>query len=336
MQEYLTEAQCDFAHERAVSARDVQALVKRLEQRLSKGWLRVKVGRELLEPISPALAEPPPPKPEPAPAPEPRVEPAAAPSPPPVAEWDSKVALRELWLALLPHYAWMIAMVLVTLATLLIIWGLRRLGKESLEEKALAAQLAAGSLGGSAPAQADAASAEPSPAPPSAPEGEAAAGAVRGEEDAFVLEQRALWTERMAQAGLAKDEGGPKVLREWLKAREFPLLAKAVLVFGDRLSEALSSDGELAVRKVEFAEYLREVAEKDLLSDAEFFRRLNREAIASSFLSQADAKTYRSLGEELGPAGIAGLIERLSPRHGALLLPEPRERRRICTWERAW
>ena len=175
MQEYLTEAQCDFAHERAVSARDVQALVKRLEQRLSKGWLRVKVGRELLEPISPALAEPPPPKPEPAPAPEPRVEPAAAPSPPPVAEWDSKVALRELWLALLPHYAWMIAMVLVTLATLLIIWGLRRLGKESLEEKALAAQLAAGSLGGSAPAQADAASAEPSPAPPSAPEGEAAA-----------------------------------------------------------------------------------------------------------------------------------------------------------------
>lgn len=44
-QEYLTSARCDFAHEKSVSSRDVQALVRRLEQRLSKGWLQVTVGQ---------------------------------------------------------------------------------------------------------------------------------------------------------------------------------------------------------------------------------------------------------------------------------------------------
>ena len=52
-QEYLTQARCEFAHEKSVAARDVQALVRRLEQRLSKGWLQVTVGRQVLEPISP-------------------------------------------------------------------------------------------------------------------------------------------------------------------------------------------------------------------------------------------------------------------------------------------
>ncbi|MGC4120586.1 MAG: hypothetical protein QM765_39605 [Myxococcales bacterium] len=321
VQEYLTEAECSFAHEKSVSQRDVLALVKRLEQRLVKGWLRVKIVHEQLEPISPSLSEPPPPKPEPEPVkPEPKVEPKpepAAPLPPP--EWNSKVALRELWLALLPHYSWMIAMALLTLSALFIIWGLRRLGKESLEEKALAAQLASGALGGAGANQAA--------QPESAPEAEAAAdpsaagpadGAASPEE-AFVREQRQKWTEKMAQAGPAKDEGAAKVLREWLKTRQFPLLAKAVLVFGDRLSEALTSDGELAMRKVEFAEYLRTVAEAELPSDAEFFRVLDRQAIAASFLSQADAEIYRSLSEELGAGGIAGLVERLPPRHGSLL-----------------
>jgi len=55
-QEYLTQARCEFAHEKSIAAKDVQALVKRLEQRLSKGWLQVTVSRQVLEPISPALA----------------------------------------------------------------------------------------------------------------------------------------------------------------------------------------------------------------------------------------------------------------------------------------
>ncbi len=311
-QEYLTEASCDFAYEKSVATRDVQALVRRLEQRLSKGWLKVTVGSQVLAPISPALSEPPAPKPEP--VPEPRVEPPPpAPAPPP--QWDSNVALRELWVSLLPHFAWMIAVVLGTLAALIVIWALRRLGKESIEEKAMLAQLAAGTLNNPAAQEEAAASSAPSGAP-----AVASASAGEGDEAAFVAEQRRLWAGRMTEEELKKEKGVVvALLRQWLKAGEFALLAKAIFLFGDKLSSAFSSEGELAVRKVEFAEYLRQVDGQQLPSDAEFFRKLNHHAISASLLSQADAESYRSLREEFGSIGIAHLIESLSPRHGALL-----------------
>ena len=47
-QEYLTQARCELAHEKSIASKDVQALVKRLEQRLSKGWLQVTVGRSCI------------------------------------------------------------------------------------------------------------------------------------------------------------------------------------------------------------------------------------------------------------------------------------------------
>jgi hypothetical protein len=312
-QEYLTEASCDFAYEKAVASRDVQALVRRLEQRLSKGWLKVTVGSQVLAPISPALSESPAPKPEP--VPEPKVEPPPPAPPAPPAQWESSVALRELWVSLLPHFAWMIALVLTTLAALTIIWALRRLGKESLEEKALLAQMEAGTLD-----------------KPAAPEGAAASSAAgeaptadgpsaeQREEAAFITEQRRLWAGRMTEAELAKEKGVVvALLRQWLKTGDFELLAKAIFLFGDKLSSAFSSEGALAVRKVGFAEYLRHVDEQQLPSDAEFFRKLNHHAISASLLSQADAESYRSLREEFGSSGIAHLIESLTPHHGALL-----------------
>jgi len=314
-QEYLTQARCDFAHEKSVSARDAQALVKRLEQLLSKGWLQVSVSHQLLEPISAALSESPPPKPEPAPVVEPP-KPQPPPEPAAPVEWDAKLALRELWVELLPHFAWMIALLLGTLAALVLIWAGRRLGKESMEEKAMLAQLAAGTLGKPA------AEAEPAPVVPAAGEPPAAAlpTAEQLEERAFLAEQQKLWTDRLARADLAKEEGGMvELLRGWLKDRQFPLLAKALFAFGDRVSQAFPSDGVLASHKVELADYLRDLDEKSLPSDAEFFRKLNHHAISSSLLSQADAESYRSLREEFGTAGLVDLIERLPPRHGALL-----------------
>ncbi|MBI5543501.1 MAG: hypothetical protein HY901_06400 [Deltaproteobacteria bacterium] len=319
-QEYLTQAHCELAHEKSVSPRDVQALVKRLEQRLSKGWLKVTVGREILEPISPALSESPAPPPEPQPPARPEVPPAP-PAPTPPAKWEAGVALRELWVALLPHFSWMIAVALVTLSALLIIWGLRRLGRESLEEKAMAAQLAAGVLGKpEEPSQLD-----PAPATTEASETEVGLeadekSAAEAEEAKLVAEQRRLWTDRIAQAELAKEDGVVvELLRDWLKSREYDLLAKAILVFGDRLSLAFASDGELAARKVELADHLRNLDEARLPSDAEFFRRLAHHSISSTLLAQSDADTYRSLREEFGSAGVAGLLERQSPRHGGLL-----------------
>jgi len=303
-QEYLTRAECDFAYEKSVSPQDVEALTHRLEERLSMGWLRVSVGRQALEPLSPALRETPSLAQPPAPAVT-KAEPAAAP-----ATWNAGTALRELWETLLPHFSWMIALVLVTFAALLIIWALRRLGRESLEEKALLARLTGE---GAAKATDATASVPTEPGPAGSPTEEERAAA------AFVGQQQQAWTERFAQTELSEGAGGGELLNEWLRTREFDLLAKAILVFGDQLSLAFSSDGELAVRKVEFADYLKHLDEQTLPSDAAFFRALNHQAISTSLLSQSDADLYRSLGEEFGSAGVAHLIEALPQRFGALL-----------------
>ncbi len=311
-QEYLTQARCEFAHEKSIAAKDVQALVKRLEQRLSKGWLQVTVSRQVLEPISAALAISPPPIPETSLVA--KVETPPAP-PPPAPKWEWDVAVRELWVGLLPHFSWMIALLLGTLATLAIIWGGRRLGRESLEEKAMMAQLAAGGLNANEPTE------ETTDEMPILPDpAEQLKLADKNEEAGFVTEQQRLWNERIGQGELGKDEGGVvELLRTWLRAGEFSYLAKAIFVFGNRLSLAFSSDGQLAVRKIEFAEYLKQLDEKTLPSDGEFFRVLNHHAISSSLLAQSDAESYRSLREEFGADGLAHLIESLPPRNGALL-----------------
>lgn len=300
-QEYLTQATCGFAHEKNVQPRDALALQKRLEQRLSKGWLKVTITQEVLEPISPSLAESPPPKAEPVPPEATKPEVKAEPEVP--REWEGKVALRELWVTLLPHFFWMIGVVLGTVAVLTLIWGGRRVGKETLEEKAMAAQLAA------PPAPTE----EVPPPEPTAP-------TPPPEADGFVEEQRQLWRARIDQAELGKDGGGLlQLLRDWLRAREYGLLAKAIFVFGDRLSAALPSDGELAARKVEFAEYLKGLDEATLPPDAEFFRTLHHHTVSSALLAQSDAETYRSIGQEFGAGGVASLMARLGGRPGALL-----------------
>lgn len=303
-QEYLTAARCEFTHEKAVSSKDVQALKRRLEQRLSKGWLQVTVTHQPLEPVSPGLKESPADKPEVAPPPPAPVE--TKPAGP--TEWDTAVAIRELWVSLLPHFSWMIALVLVTLGALTIIWALRRLGRESLEEKAMAAQLSA-----------EAAKPAPAPEAAPAPAAEASDKAV-DEETAFVGAQQQLWTEKIAQAELTREESTvAELLRHWLRTGEYALLARAILKFGDNLSLAFSADGDLAAKKLEFAEYLRTLDESKLPSDAEFFKKLNQHAVSSSVLAQADAEIYRSLREEFGPSGVARLVEALPGRYGALL-----------------
>lgn len=317
-QEYLTEARCEFTHEKAVPQRDVQALVNRLQQRLSKGWMKVSVGTQILAPISPSLRESPLPK-EDRPPVLPPPEPVLTPEPKEPPKWDAAVAVRELWVSLLPHFAWMIALVLTTLSILALIWGARRVGRESLEEKALAAQLAAGTLAGPEEEKKEesplngAAAHTNGATPPS----ETTNGA---EDPHFVRDQQQLWNDRIAQAEFAKDEGGVvELLRQWLVAGEFELLAKAIYVFGDKLSLAFSNDGQLAVRKVEFADFLKSLDEKTLLTDGDFFRVLNQHAISSSLLSQDDVEVYRSLREEFGSSGVLRLVESLPPRHGALL-----------------
>jgi len=300
-QEYLTQALCSFAHEKGLETRDVQALVRRLEAKLSSGWTVVSVANEVLQPLPPYLRDPP--EPEEDPALEAESEPVEPEIAPEQEEWTTAVAGRELWATLLPHFFWMIGIGLVTLAAGLAIWAWRKVGVVSLEEQALLAQL-------SQP-EADVAVEEPDAV---------AASEVTESDLIFVEQQEALWQERLA----ALDPANPDpelgaLIRGLLRSGDTPLLAKAVLRFPDSFPAAFPNGGDIASAKLELATYLETVNADELPSDVEFFESLNRHALSAALMSQADARIVRSLHEDFGAAGLVDMIGRLSPRVGALL-----------------
>lgn len=295
-QEYLTRARCSFAHEDSVSGRDVATLAKRLQSKLSKAWTIVTIGHQELQPIPTHLQDPPPPEPDP------EVEPVEPVVPTPEA-WSTAVAVRELWTILLPHFAWMIAVVLLTMAGTVLVWAWRRIGRESLEERALLAQLSGGEDEGDEPT-------DEIPVPDAPSE----------DDRAFVARQQAIWTQRLER--LDADQPDPELqalIRELLRSGDLPLLAKAVLLFPEGFVSAFPAGGDVATIKLELAAYLKSVDVATLPSDADFFRALERHARSAALLSQSDAQIVRSLREEFGATGLVALIGGLQPRTGALV-----------------
>jgi hypothetical protein len=316
-QDYLTEIRCSFAYEKSVNVKDVAALGRRLEQRLARGWLRVVVTAAELSPVPRRLSDALHPPEEP-PAEEKKKDDDAqeeeenavdAPPPPPPAApptpdlLGSDEMVRDLWETMLPHFAWITAIVLLTLATLALIWAGRRLGAPSLDEKLLLHQLQN----------------EPAPAPaPTEPE--AHAPAPKSEEDVdFLKAQEELWTGRLANTSTDSEQIMADLLQEWLRAGNFAMLGRALLTFGDRVASSLATDSDLAMKKLEFAAWFRDVDENDLPSRSEFFRRLNQHAMASALLAQDDVKPYRTLREDFGSSGVVDLMEQLPRRCAALL-----------------
>jgi len=293
-QEYLTAARCSYAHEESVETRDVAALSRRLQSKLSKGWTVVSVDGQRLQPLPPYLQEPP----EPEPTEEPETE-AEGVEPDPL---TASTAASDLWTSLLPHFYWMIAVVLVSLAGVALIWAWRRVGRESVEEQMLLAELARGDGGADG-------------------EGTGAPQPDSGATDAeFVAAQDAAWMARLE----ATDADAPDVelqalIRERLRAGDLPLLAKAVLRFPERFPAAFPAGGEIASAKLELADFLKEVDMDALPSDADFFRSLNRCALSAAVAHQSDAQIVQSLRQEFGAGGLATLIAGLPPRPGGLL-----------------
>jgi hypothetical protein len=320
-QEYLTQARCSFAHEKALESADVQALVRRLQAKLSSGWTVVTVSNEVLQPLPPYLREPPEPEPEDPPEP---VQEAPVIEPEP---WTAEVAGRELWSALLPHFFWMIGVGLVTLAGLLAIWAWRRVGVTSLEEQALLAQLS-----------------QPPVEPPATPDGSdtAAAGEASEVDRAYVAQQQEIWEARLQGLDpLHPDPELSALIRGLLRSGDIPLLAKAVLKFPDSFPAAFPLGGDIASAKLELATYLETVDVDALPSDVAFFESLSRHALSAALVSQSDASVVRSLHEDFGASGLVDLIGRLSPRVGALLfalapLEEQHEVARLLTPRRVW
>lgn len=288
-QEYLTRASCAFSHEATVDAADAAAIVRRLQTRLTQGWTVVTVQHQALPPI-PSTIE----------APEPEAETPAAP-PVETAPVAPPGAAQELWTALLPHAWWMVAIGLVTLAITLLIWAGRRVGRASLEEQALLAQLGQPGDGGSGPAET-----------PLVVE-------TQSTEDAdYVARQEALWRDRLADPG-RPDPELTALIRDRLRAGDLPLLARAVLRFPEGFPAAFPVDGETATAKLDLAELLQTADAAALPADAAFFRALERHALAATLASQPDARIVRSLREDFGSAGLVELIGRLPARVGALL-----------------
>ena len=298
-QEYLTRARCTFAYEESVESDDAKKLARRLRNKLSTGWVVVDVTTQRLQPLPQYLQEPPAPE-----MPEEAEEAALAeeepPVAPPVETWSFGVAARELWVALLPHFFWMIGVTLLTMAGAALIWAWRRVGRESLEDRMLLAEMEANAR----------------------QEGSSDAGSEdqEAEELAFIAEQEAAWAERLGQT----DPEGPApevraLVSELLRTGDLPLLAKAMLKFPDTLPAAFPATGGFATVKLELADYLKEVDAADLPGDADFYRQLNRSAMAAAITAQRDAQVVLSLREGFGPAGITSLIPAMGDRAGALL-----------------
>ena len=302
-QEFLTQAQCSFAHERAEDGADMTVLSRRLQSKLSAGWLNVSVGHQELLPLPPSLRDPPPP-----PVDEAAEAPVDTPPPAPIDPWVENDALRELWLALLPHLYWMIGLGLFTLASAALIWSWRRVGQPSFEEQALLAQLN-----------------QPAPAAAAPAEGAAAEGAVEpatdSETDAARLQQQeARWSARLAAFDPAKpDPELQAAIRELLRAGELAVLAKAALRFPNTLPAAFPSGGDIAGPKIALAELLRDADPRTLPTDAELFAALDRYALFAALVTQGDAGVVRSVREDFGTAGLARLVQQLPARQAAIL-----------------
>ncbi len=288
-QDYLTQARCSYAHEEALETADVQALNRRLQAKLSSGWTVVTVGNQALQPLPDYLREPHVPEVEEPEAPEEVV--VEEPEP-----WTLAAAGQQLWEALLPHFFWMVGLVLATLSAWVLLWAWRRVGRVSPEEQALLNQLAL-------------------PDEDEEPVVQAVVEETPSADRAWVLQQEAIWQTRLEEGAKARTQ---TLIRGLLSSGDLPLLAKAVLRF-EGFTDSFPTGSDVATTKLEFADYLRSVDEASLPADAEFFERLNRAALSAALQSQGDAAVLRSLREDFGAAGLVRLMGTLPARAGALL-----------------
>jgi hypothetical protein len=297
-QEYLTRASCAFAHEDNVEPGDVRALARRLQDKLSHGWLTVEVTHQRLAPLPTYVGGPHTDDPDTdTDLPD---EPAPPPPPPPLTPGR---ALEELWSTLLPHAWWMVLLGLGGLTAIGLLWAWRRLGQDSLEDRLLLAEAARGGPG-----------APPEPVAP-----EPAVQADPGE-DLYVAEQHAAWREKLATRPV--DPVVTALVRDLLRTGNLALLARATVRFPDLLPSAFPegvAGGELAAAKLSLAEHLRTLPPEGPSEDAAFYQDWNRHALSAAVAAQADAAIARSLRDDFGTSGLASLILAAGPRTGALL-----------------
>jgi hypothetical protein len=315
-QEYLRAAKCEFAFESTIPVKDLRSLVQRLEQKLSGGFLNVTVESRSLPPLPNSLKATPQASPtataEPKASPSPVASPTPQVSPGPTGSfWSGGQAARELWLQLLPHFSWMIAVFLVTLAGLVLLWAWRRLGIASVEEKAMLAALNEGETNAEEPAV-------PLDSNVTLESKDTNSVSLLKEEHlqgVYATEQAAQWKERMSKDPAILED----VAAQWLKDGEFSLLAKASLIFDIEQVSFLPKGLEWAPEKLIFSNYLKNLDFTQLPSDFEFYKTLHQHVVAAAIVGDSELESYSRLREEFGAVGIAQLVEKMPTNLAALL-----------------
>ena len=217
-----------------------------------------------------------------------------------VPEWNQTQAIRELWENLLPHFPWMIAIILLTITALIVIWASRRLGTTSIEERALIARLNAGT-----PSE-------------SSTEEMSVTTATDEESPAFNLElAQHKWRKRFE--GPHGKETLHQIVTDLLRTDERQLLAKAMMLFPEHVPSAFPDEPSFAAAKLSFSDYFKNVSRDTLPEDEAFFEHLERVALTSLLLNQNDTSAARTLREDIGASGLKDLLEALPSHYAGLI-----------------
>lgn len=311
-QEHLTGARCEFAVESTVASKDIAVLIKRLEGRLSRGYLVLSVEAKALPPLPFNLKQTPAPAPTAVAATTPLANSTLNPQSPslPAPQWSVQMAMRELWNALLPHFSWMIALLLTTLAAMILMWSWRRIGKESVEEKLLAASLA-----------------DPETKPDEVVSTQVIDQDLSPKQDIVESKEKevitlhpdcAAWKQKFA----ADPDSFVRLLSHWLREKEFSHLAKLSMIFAG-VPELIRAQSALTSQARGFASYLAAQENDSILpADDDFFAALQRADTIAGVLNSEDAQLMRRLGTEFGSAEMAALIGYFPDRIAGILMAE--------------
>jgi len=285
-QEYLTAARCEFALEGSWSPKDTSILVKRLEQKLSRGYLVVSVEAKILPALPVSL------KSTPMATPTPISTVTPAPSDPletDVYPWHR--LFNDLWRTMLPHWYWLTGLILAIIGFLVVLWAIRKLGKETALDRALAEAVAKETAESAQPLEVT----QPEPKP---------SDKTNLNPQSFDLEltneERELWTQR-AQNQMSILAKTGSLMAEKGNSFEFCLLLKQL---GIPLAKVLESEHwpQKIVQKA--ASSLpagpQEIQEKKMITYL-----LEKNFLQAQFILSPTNYFERRLAEEVGPTDHA-------------------------------
>ena len=283
----LSEATCYFAHTDKVKTKDAIKLKGFLQTVLSiKDTTKVVVVAQSVRALPESLKQEDKPKPEKkaeAPKPEPTPEPFVPKEP----KLTQDQALVEFWEAVVPHFFWMIGILLATVSAFVIIWALRKIGRLSPEEQLMLAT-----------------------------ESKASDTSESANQDTEVEESESdrVFIEKQAWILKIKENPAPfqNVLKSWFDEKNYPYIAQATLTFQNQAESILNSKEGSFEDRIEFADFLKHTPLSKLPSQSDLFKKLSLGYVSVAALNREDISLVQLLRNNFESSGLAQLISSAS------------------------